>query len=66
MTQRDFIKRLRVTLEQAGRRTDRFIRMYHRAKDNAVKPRLLELAVRNDQLAADAAAKLRQALANDR
>lgn len=65
-TQRDFIKRLRFTLHQAHRKTDRFIRMFHRAKDEAIKPRLFELAVQNDRLAAEAAAKLKDALANDR
>lgn len=59
---RDAIKDLQFTLFHAQRLTDRFIRLYHRAKDETVKPRWLALAKRNDELAADAARKLREAL----
>lgn len=46
---------------EAQRRTDRYIRLFHRAKEEAVKARLFALAVRNDEIAADATRQLREA-----
>lgn len=38
------------------------MRLYHRAKDAAIKPRLFALAEQNDQLAAEIAKKIRAVL----
>lgn len=54
------LKKLRWMEHEALRRTDRFIRLFHRAKLEAVKQRWLDLALRNDQLAADARRQLRE------
>lgn len=50
------------TMRQAQRRTDRFIRLFHRAKETAVKQRWFDLAVRHDEIAADCARQLREVL----
>ena len=57
---------LRFIEREAHRRTDRFIRLFHRAKEEAVRKRWLELAVSTDELAADATRRLRAALAKTR
>lgn len=61
---RDVIRSLRFQLYQAQRRVDRFIRLHHRAKEEAVQSRWFKLAEQNDQLAADVATKLREVLAS--
>lgn len=58
----DLRRNLQFTLDQAQRRTDRFMRLYHRAKDAAIKPKLFALAEQNDQLAAEIAKKIRAVL----
>jgi hypothetical protein len=59
------VGRLNRSLDEARRRTDRFIRLFHRAKEEVVKKRWFELAIRHDEIAADCARQLREVLHQD-
>ncbi|HRN87449.1 hypothetical protein [Hyphomicrobium sp.] len=60
------IKTLNKIIDEAQRRADRYIRLFHRARAEQIKQHWFDLAALNDQQAADASRKLREVLGEKR
>ena len=56
------IKELNRSIAQARRKTDRYIRLFHRARVDDIKTRWFDLAVVHDTQAADASRQLKEVL----
>lgn len=54
----DTTRMLNRTIHEHRRRTDRYIRMFHRTAADEIKQHWFDLAVENDRKAADAARRL--------
>lgn len=65
-TVRATIKTLNRSIMDARRRTDRYIRLFHRARADEIKMHWFDLAVVSDEQAADASLKLRDVLEQHR
>jgi len=60
------LKKLDHVISQARRHTDRYFRLFHRAAVEDIKKRWLDLALQNDAVAAEAAKKRAEILAERR
>jgi hypothetical protein len=54
----DMTRMINRTIHESLRRTDRYIRMFHRAAADEIKQHWFDLAVEHDRKAADAARRL--------
>ncbi|AHB50097.1 hypothetical protein W911_08070 [Hyphomicrobium nitrativorans NL23] len=60
------IKTLNRTIGEAQRKSDRYIRLFHRARAEQIKQHWFDLAVLSDEQAAGASRKLREVLEESR